>query len=91
MRANTQLGQSPVTYYFQEKSAESTLVAQLPYLLELARATDVDAVHPAVRHHARMLRMAIDDMVAAMGARFLRLHDLPTAAILSAIARDHVR
>jgi hypothetical protein len=87
---HSQLVQSPVSYYFQQRESKGSLVAQLPWLTGFARTAEANA-SDAVRHHARMLVLAIDDLLDLFGREFLSLEDAPEQRILEALVHDHMR
>ena len=90
LHVGVRLSQSHVTYYFQGDSPESTLAVQLPWLLALARAGEA-AESPGLRHHARMMRMAVEETLAGLATQFLGLpEDAPPRTVLQALARDHL-
>jgi hypothetical protein len=86
----SELGQSRVSYYFQNQAPELSLARQLPYVLALARATEADGVAPAVRHHGALLRSAVEGMLDDLGAQFLSLRHAPPERVLEALAKDHL-
>jgi hypothetical protein len=90
LHVGVRLSQSHVTYYFQGDSPDSTLAVQLPWLLALARAAE-GADSPGLRHHARMMRMAVEETLSGLGTQFLGLpEDAPPRTVIQALARDHL-
>lgn len=90
LRIQSDLGQSRVTYYFQNPSREASLSWQLPWVLELARAAERLGMDPAVRHHGRLLALTTEAIVAEIGEQFLSLKGAPPEEILRALAEDHL-
>jgi hypothetical protein len=91
LKVGVRLCQSHVTYYFHNDSPESTLAAQLPYVLDLARAAEESGPEPGIRHSGRMLRLATEETLSRLGVQFLGLPEhAPPATILRALARDHL-
>lgn len=84
------LSQSRVTYYFQNDSPETTLAAQLPYVLTLARAARDAGPDAAIRHHGEVLERAADLLVRQIGNEFLDLRDTSAERILAALKEDHL-
>jgi hypothetical protein len=90
LQVGTRLGQSRVSYYFQNESAELTLVAQIPYVLELARAAENVGDMPGVRHHGKLLRGAAEQMLKELAMEFLDMKDPSAEEAMKAIAHDHL-
>jgi voltage-gated potassium channel Kch len=90
LSVGTRLGQSRVSYYFQNESPQLSLVAQLPYVLALARAAQRVPDASAVRHHGQLLCGATEQVLKDMGTEFLGLKDPSAQEALEAIARDHL-
>lgn len=90
LRVGSDLSQSRVTYYFQNRKPEISLTSQLPYVLALAHAAESMAVAPALRHRGALLRRAVESTLADLGTEFLDLHDAPPDVVLRALARDHM-
>jgi hypothetical protein len=90
LRIHADLGQSRVTYYFQNPSRDVALAWQLPWVLELGRAAERLGVEPAVRHHGRLLVLTTEAIVAEIGEQFLSLPGAPPDEVLRALAEDHL-
>ena len=90
LRVGSDLSQSRVTYYFQNRRPGISLTSQVPYALALARAAESPEAAPAVRHRGRLLRHALESSLAEIGAEFLNLTDAEPEEILRALARDHM-
>jgi hypothetical protein len=56
----------------------------------MARAARERGLPPAVRHHGIMLDAAVCSLLADIGTNFLGLNDAEPAAVLEALARDHL-
>ena len=87
---DTQLLQSPVTYYFQNKDPAIGLATQLPWVLRLAILGESEGADTAVRRRARMLRLAIEDLLDNINEQFLHLHTKSSREIVAALAEDHL-
>jgi hypothetical protein len=91
LRVTSELSQTRVTYYFQNRTPELSLARQLPYALALARAAEAAHVAPAIRHQGALLRRAVEALLGEIGAQFLDLEDgAPPERVLEALARDHL-
>lgn len=90
LHVGVRLCQSHVTYYFHVDEPNATLAAQLPWLLELARAAE-NAEAPGLRHHGRMLNLAVRETLSRLGVQFLGLpKDAPPRTVMDLLARDHL-
>jgi hypothetical protein len=87
---DTQLLQSPVTYYFQNKDPSVGLATQLPWVLRLAILGEREGMDSAVRRRARMLRLAIEDLLDNINEQFLHLDTQSSGEIVAALAADHL-
>ncbi len=90
LRVSSDLSQSRVTYYFQNRRADISLAKQLPYALALARAAGSSDVAPAVRHRGLLLRRAVESALHDIGTEFLGLDDATPAEVLRALTEDHM-
>jgi hypothetical protein len=84
------LGQSRVSYYFQNDETDLTLPCELPYVLRLARAAQENGSEPGIRHHGLLLRKAVEHLVAQLGDQYLGLKDVPPERVFEALRRDHM-
>jgi hypothetical protein len=91
LRVQSDLEQTRVSYYFQNRTAEISLAAQLPFVLALARAAEHAHAAPAVRHHGMLLRRAVESLLRAIAQQFLDVdeHASPEE-VLDALAKDHL-
>src|SRR5215204_3216425 len=78
----------PISYYFRSSHERFELPSVMPCLLHLAKEGTSEDCSSGVRMRANMLRSAIDDFSATVGARFLDLPSAPTERVLTAYARD---
>jgi hypothetical protein len=85
----TDLVHFPISYYFRSSHERFELSSTMPCLLHLAEDGASEDCSSGVRMRANMLRNAIDDFSATVGARFLDLPSAPTERILTAYARDN--
>ncbi len=85
------LSHFPVTYYFHAGDERSSLSANMGNLLRIAQDGIGEGNPPPVRLSAAELRGAIDDFSATITSQFLALPSSPTAKVLAAYARDHLR
>ncbi|HKG91621.1 MAG TPA: potassium channel family protein [Gemmatimonadaceae bacterium] len=92
LRVNSQLSQTRVTYYFQNRSPELALAIQLPYVLSLARAAEaVPGPDGAIRSRGALLRGAVESLCEEIGTQFLDLpEDAPPERVIEALAADHL-
>lgn len=90
LRVSSDLSQSRVTYYFQNRREEISLARQLPYVLALGRGAESSDGAPAVRHRGGLLRRAVESALSDIGDEFLDMKDDPPDEILRALARDHL-
>jgi hypothetical protein len=90
LRISAQLGQSRVTYYFQNDAADATLARQVPYLYAFASAAERDATVPAIRHRGRLLRTAVEQFLDDVGGQYLELPHAAPEAVMGALAEDHL-
>jgi hypothetical protein len=90
LRTGSELSQSRVSYYFQNRAPELSLAWQLPYVLALARAAEASGVAPAIQHNGALLRSAVEEMLGELGAEFLDLRRAPPDRVLAALAEDHL-
>jgi hypothetical protein len=90
LRVGSELGQSRVSYYFQNRAPELSLAWQLPYVLALARAAQAAGVAPAIQHHGALLRSAAEGLLEDLGEQFLELRHSPADRVLEALATDHL-
>jgi hypothetical protein len=90
LRIGSSLGQTRVTYYFQNESRDLALAKQLPYVLALAHAAESDGREDAVRYHGATLRLAAESVLGQVGERFLGLPDAAPDVVLDALAADHL-
>jgi hypothetical protein len=81
----------PITYYFHAGDERSSLSANMGGLLRIAQDGVDEGNPPPVRLSAAELRGAIDDFSATIASQFLDLPSAPTAKVLAAYARDHLR
>ena len=86
----TDLIHFPISYYFRSSSERFELSAAMPCLLRLAQEGDDADCAPGVRLRASMLRGAIEDFSATIGARFLDLPSASSDKVLAAYARDNL-
>jgi hypothetical protein len=86
-QARIDLWQNAETYYFTEDVAETSLAAQLPYGLHLARVARRSSDR-TVRNSGQMLEEAIDDFAGLLRDRFVLRVD-GTDEILREYARQH--
>jgi hypothetical protein len=86
-QARVDLWQNAETYYFTEDVAETSLAAQLPYGLHLARVARRSSDR-TVRNSGQMLEEAIDDFANLVRDRFVLRVD-GTDEILGEYARQH--
>jgi hypothetical protein len=86
-QARVDLWQNAETYYFTEDVAETSLAAQLPYGLHLARVARRSSDR-TVRNSGQMLEEAIDDFANLVRYRFVLRVD-GTDEILGEYARQH--
>jgi len=85
----TDLVHFPISYYFRSGHERFELSSVMPCLLHLAEEGTSEDCSSGVRMRASMLRSAIDDFSATVGARFLDLPSAPTERVLTAYARDN--
>jgi hypothetical protein len=90
LRVTSDLGQTRVTYYFQNRTPELSLARQIPHVLALADAARHASVEPALQHHGALLRQAVEGLLGEIGAQFLDLRDAPPERVLAALERDHL-
>lgn len=90
LRVGTRLNQTRVTYYFQNEKKEFALLRQLPWLLALGRAGEAWEGDAGVRHHGRLLRASVDQVVGELGRQFVDIDHAPTNDVIAALARDHL-
>jgi len=86
----TDLVHFPISYYFRSSSERFELSAAMPCLLRLAQEGDGADCAPGVRLRGSMLRGAIEDFSATIGARFLDLPSASSDKVLAAYARDNL-
>lgn len=86
-QARIDLWQNAESYYFTEDDAETSLAAQLPYALHLARLAR-RSPDRTVRNSGHMLEAGIDDFARILRGRFFGSAD-DTDEILSEYARQH--
>jgi hypothetical protein len=86
-QARIDMWQNAETYYFTEDVAETSLAAQLPYALHLARVARRSSDR-TVRNSGQMLEEAIDDFAGLLRDRFVLRVD-GTDGILREYARQH--
>lgn len=79
--------QNSESYYFTEAEETTSLAAQLPYALHLARLARRSSDR-TVRNSGQMLEEAIDDFAIVLRDRFMRTGD-DTEAILREFAHQH--
>lgn len=89
LRIDAEVGQTRVAYYFQNQSEEAALPKQLSWLLDLSREAE-KSESLDVAHHGRMLHLAIDHLLDALGREFLQLEDARPEDVLQALADDHL-
>ena len=89
LAVTAELRQSRVTYYFQSEATQASLVRQLPFVLRLAREAERAGENYSMHHHGRMLRIAVDEFLADVGAAFVDARGCSSDEILAALARDH--
>lgn len=85
-QARVDLTQYTESYYFQERSPDSSLPLTVGYAADLARA-GVDSGNPDLRLAARALSHTLDDLAQVIDAQFLRTGGT-TDAVLEAYATD---
>lgn len=92
LRVNSQLSQTRVTYYFQNRSPELSLAIQLPYVLALARAAEaMPGPQNGIRRGGALLRGSVESLCEEIGTQFLDLpEDTPPDRVLKALAEDHL-
>jgi hypothetical protein len=90
LSVGTRLCQTRVTYYFQNEEREILLVAQLPWVLGLGRSGESWPGDPGVRHHGKLLRTAVDQVVGELGRQFVDIDHAPTDEVIAALGRDHL-
>jgi hypothetical protein len=90
LQVGTRLGQTRVSYYFQNQSPQLTLVAQLPWVLALGHAAEDAPGAPALRHHGQLLCRATEQTLIDMGKEFMGMKEPSAQDALRAIARDHL-
>jgi hypothetical protein len=83
--------QYPIVYYFHSTDENESLATALPYVIRQAKEVGDSNVPGDVRLRSAMLRAAVDDLAATLGAQFLGLPSAPTETTLAAYARDHLR
>jgi hypothetical protein len=81
----------PLTYYFHSTDQRCCLPRVMPYVLALAEDGLKGGCPPRVRLQAALLRGAINDFAATLGAAFLDLPSASAGAILKAYARDQLQ
>jgi hypothetical protein len=86
----TDLIHFPISYYFRSSKERFELSTAMPCLLRLAQEGDSPECAPGVRMRASMLRGAIEDFSATVGARFLDLPSTSSEKVLAAYARDNL-
>jgi hypothetical protein len=86
----TDLIHFPISYYFRSSKERFELSAAMPGLLGLAQEGNNPDCAPGVRMRASMLRGAIEDFSATVGARFLDLPSASSYKVLTAYARDNL-
>lgn len=86
----TDLVHFPISYYFRSSNERFELSVAMPCLLRLAQEGDGADCAPGVRLRASMLRGAIEDFSATIGARFLDLPSASSDKVLAAYARDNL-
>jgi hypothetical protein len=86
----TDLVHFPISYYFRSSNERFELSAAMPCLLRLAQEGHGADCAPGVRLRASMLRGAIEDFSATIGARFLDLPSASSEKVLAAYARDNL-
>lgn len=86
----TDLIHFPISYYFRSSNERFELSAAMPCLLRLAQEGYGMNCAPGVRLRASMLRGAIEDFSATIGARFLDLPSASSEKVLAAYARDNL-
>lgn len=86
----TDLVHFPISYYFCSSNERFELSVAMPCLLRLAQEGDGADCAPGVRLRASMLRGAIEDFSATIGARFLDLPSASSDKVLVAYARDNL-
>lgn len=90
LRVGSDLSQSRVTYYFQNRKPKISLGVQLPYVLALARTAESSAAAPAVQHRGMLLRRAVESTLGDIAEEFLDIRDGSPEEVLQALARDHM-
>lgn len=88
--ARTDYEHAPITYYFHQSDRSAAMDVALP---RLAMMADAASRHTsgAVRMQAEMLRSAVHDLTAHIGADYLDLPDADVETILDAYADDQLR
>jgi hypothetical protein len=81
---------APITYYFRQTDRSAAMDVALPRLAMMADAASRHAAS-AVRMQAEMLRSAVHDLTAHIGADYLDLPDADVETILHAYADDQLR
>jgi hypothetical protein len=81
---------APITYYFRQTDRSAAMDVALPRLALMADAASRHTAS-AVRMQAEMLRSAVHDLTAHIGADYLDLPDADVEAILHAYADDQLR
>jgi hypothetical protein len=79
-----------VTYYFRTRNPRFALPAVLPDLVRLAAEASAPDSPPALRFQGIMLRLAIEDVAAEIGPRYLGCPARPIADLCDAYAADHL-
>jgi hypothetical protein len=85
------LRQFPIAYYFHSGDEQIALSNVMPHLMRLAETGGSSGAPPALQLRATMLRGAIDDFASRIASQFLGVQPTPTAEVLAAYARDHLR
>lgn len=88
-RVATDLVQTRVSYYFQNRTTDLSLAVVLPYLLTLASAADTPGSPPALRRLGAMLHESTTSLLDEIGTQFLGLDGATPDAVLRELARDH--
>jgi hypothetical protein len=87
---HSDLSEHAVTYYFRTRNPRFALPAVLPDLVRFADEASAAEAPPALRFQGDMLRLAIEDVAAEIGPRFLGCPASPIDALCDAYASDHL-
>jgi hypothetical protein len=81
----------PASYYFRDPDERLLLSAQLPFLRRLAGNAAKTAGDEAAALRARMLSLAIDDLLLTIASRLHALTDIDADEALRVFSCDHLK